>query len=129
MSKRDDRVSILVDTMRSPKVHESLGITSIPEKGTIGISFDLKGAPDGTKGSLKGGLSRKFNSPDELVEVIAELTQVKRKGYGTILFTLEIDGKKETLSINTKDGFVQIDEKDALVILAWACGNKEIIKS
>lgn len=128
MSKRDDRVNILVDTMRSPKVHESLRIKSVPEKGKIGISFDLKGAPDGTKGSLKGGFSKAFESSDDLVRTIAELTEIKRKGYGTILFTLELEDRKETLNIKTVDGFVQIDEKDALAILAWACGNKEIIE-
>ena len=128
MSKKDDRLNILVDTMRSPKVHESLGIKSVPKKGKIGISFDLKGAPDGTKGSFKGGYSRSFEKSDDLVRTIAELTEHTRKGYGTILFTLEVDGRRETLSIRDKDGFVQIDEKDALAILAWACGNKEVIE-
>ncbi len=128
MSKRQNRVNILVDTMRSPKVLATLGIKEIPTSGTIGISFDLTGAPDGTKGSFKGGFVKEFKSSDELVRTIAELTEVKRKGYGTIFFTLELNGKKSTLAIEDNNGFVEIDEKDALAVLAWASGNKDIIK-
>lgn len=128
MSKREDRVNILVDTMRSPKVLETLGIKSIPTNGSIGISFDLHGAPDGTKGSFKGGFQKDFKTADDLVRTVAELTEVKRKGYGTIYFTAVIDGKKETLTFEDKDGFVEVDEKDALAILAWVSGNKDIVK-
>lgn len=128
MSKREDRVNILVDTMRSQKVLDTLGIKSIPTNGSIGISFDLHGAPDGTKGSFKGGFQKDFKSSDDLVRTIAELTEVKRKGYGVIYFTLEVDGKRDTLTFEDNNGFVEVDEKDALAILAWASGNRDIAR-
>lgn len=127
MSKREDRVSVLVDTMKSKKFLETLGVKEVPSKGTIGISFNLTGAPDGTKGSLKGGFVKEFKTSDDLVRSVAELTEITRKGYGTITFTLEKDGIRESLKIADKDGFVQIDKKDAFAILAWACGNKEVV--
>ncbi len=124
---REKRVSLLVDTMNDPNVLKELGIKDLPTSGSIGILWDLRKEPGVDKGILKGGYSKEFSTKDDLVRTIAEFTELGRNGYGSITFNLQTNGESMKLEVNDKNGVVFIDEKDALAILAWAGGNKDVV--
>lgn len=124
---REKRVNLLVETMNDPNVLKELGVKELPTSGSIGILWDLRKEPGVNKGIFKGGFTREFSTKDDLVRSIAEFTEAGRNGYGSITFILQTNGESLNLEVNDKNGVVFIDEKDALAILAWAGGNKDVV--